>query len=204
VRIAAAGSWLSPRLEVGDGAVARWAGETLEELGAGVDALLVATSDAGARESVRFWRESRVTGLTFANPRAFPWTLANSPAGEIARLLGVRGPTFTLVGGGDAAAAALAHALDELAAGRARRALVAALDGVGERTRLAAVVVAREGALGTAEPAAAPEGALDLATPSETLEAALAALARGDAVAVGSERDGWVELGPPHGGVDPG
>lgn len=200
MRVAAAGWWTSPSLEAVGDAVAAWAAETLTELGAGADALFVATLDAGARESVHFWRESRASGLPFANPRAFPWTLANSPTGEIAKRLGVRGPTFTLVGRVEALTGALEQALDELASGRAERALVAALDGISdERTRLAAVLLSRD-ASGQAVVSAArqPEGATAIArrTASETLAEALTRLERGEGVAVGSDRDTWITMTP--------
>jgi len=139
------GSWTSPALEGGGDAVAVWAAEQLAGLADGVDALCVATLAAGAHESVAFWRESLETGLAFANPRAFPWTLANSPTGAIAARLGVRGPTFTLVGRADALAGAFEHAREELAAGRATAVLVAALDRVPPaHARLAALVLTRE------------------------------------------------------------
>ena len=200
MKMAAAGSWTSPSLEAADDAVAAWAAATLAELGAGADALFVATLDAGARESVHFWRQSRASGLAFANPRPFPWTLANSPTGEIAKRLGVRGPTFTLVGGVEALTGALEQALDELASGRAQRALVAALDGISdERTRLAAVLLARK-ANGQAAVATArrPDGATAITRPtaSETLADALAGLERGERVAVGSDSDTWITMTP--------
>jgi len=204
--VAAAAVWLSPALEPGDDAVASWAARTLAGLGAGADALCVATLDSGARESVHFWRESRAE-LAFANPRAFPWTLANSPTGRIAQELGVRGPTFTLVGRAEALHAALAHALDELESGRAGRVLVAALDGVTtETTRLAALVLTadEDAELARVSTLARPaEGAVGGATASETLAAAIERLGAGEAAAVGSDRDGWFELRPsePDGGV---
>ena len=144
------GSWTSPALEGGGDAVAVWAAEQLAGLADGVDALCVATLAAGAHESVAFWRESLETGLAFANPRAFPWTLANSPTGAIAARLGVRGPTFTLVGRADALAGAFEHAREELAAGRATAVLVAAL----VLTRDGTVVDPVAGANGEAGPTA--------------------------------------------------
>ncbi len=93
-----------------------------------VDGLYVATATAGRAESVEFWRAALETGLAFANPRLFPWTLANSPTGAIAKALDVRGPTYTLVGGDDAIAGALEHAADDLAAGIVTAALVVVVD----------------------------------------------------------------------------
>jgi 3-oxoacyl-(acyl-carrier-protein) synthase len=198
--VSVAGSWTSPSFDPADDAVAAWAAGALAEIGAGADALLVATLDSGARESVRFWRESGETGLAFANPRAFPWTLANSPAGRIAQELGIRGPTFTLVGGAEALTAALDGALEELETGRAKRALVVALDGVGERqSRLAALVLTREkgrDALGSLARSADAGAAASLRTASETLAAALDRLAAGERTVFGAEGDNRVELRP--------
>lgn len=198
--IAGSGVWLSPALEPGDDALASWAAGTLAGIGAGADALCVATLDAGARESVAFWRESRAAELAFASPRTFPWTLANSPTGRIAQELGVRGPTFTLVGRAEALDAALAHALDELASRRAGRVLVAALDGVTtETSRLAALVLTAGEDAGVAvvsTPARPVEKAIARATASATLAAAIERLRAGEAAMLGNDHDGWVELDP--------
>jgi 3-oxoacyl-(acyl-carrier-protein) synthase len=200
--VAGAGRWRSPRLQPADGAVAAWAAETLDGIGSRAEALCVATLDSGARESVHFWRASRANGLSFANPRPFPWTLANSPAGRIAQSLDVRGPTFTIVGRADALTAALDQALEELASGRARQVLVAALDGITlEETRLAAVsLVHGDGAEdGTTVAAGSqPTQAAIVAhdTASATLAAVIDRLEAGESAAVGSERDGWIEFNP--------
>jgi hypothetical protein len=191
------GTWTSPALDRGGDAVAAWAAEQLAELGEGADALCVASLDAGALESVAFWRDGLTTGLAFANPRAFPWTLANSPAGRVAERLGVRGPTFTLVGRAEALTAALEHARDELAAGRARRVLVAALDGLpSARVRLAGLVLTPDGPYVDRVPS--PNGAAPIARPtaSETLAELVRQLECGEPVAVGSEREGLVEVRP--------
>lgn len=96
-------------------AAAELLGQWVESLGWTADSLYVATTDAGAHESVEFWRDALEKGLVFANPRLFPWTLSNSPTGHLARLLGIRGPTYTLVGGASALDAALQHAEDDVA-----------------------------------------------------------------------------------------
>jgi hypothetical protein len=108
--------------------LASWVAEELAGLGWRVDGLYVATATAGRAESVEFWRAALETGLAFANPRLFPWTLANSPTGAIAKALDVRGPTYTLVGGANAAAGALEHAADDLDAGIVSAALVVVVD----------------------------------------------------------------------------
>lgn len=199
MRVVAADSWTSPQLEAADG-VAAWAAEMLAEIGRGTDVLSVATLDGGARESVHFWCESLASGLAFANPRPFPWTLANSPTGRIARELGVRGPTFTLVGRVEALTGAFEHALEELTSSGVEKALLVAFDGISEvQTRLVAASLSSTGG-GVADVAAAqhPGDALPIAHPtaSETLGEALARVQQGAHVAVGSERDGWITLAP--------
>jgi 3-oxoacyl-(acyl-carrier-protein) synthase len=104
-----------------------WAAAELAALDWGADGLYVATSNGGCHESVTFWRDALETGLAFANPRLFPWTLSNSPTGSIARALGVRGPTYTLVGRRTAAEGVVEHAVDDLDAALVARALVVAL-----------------------------------------------------------------------------
>jgi hypothetical protein len=114
-------------------ATAHWAAETLAgRFGTSVIAgLSLATADAGAAESIDFWRSAVATGFAYANPRPFPWTLANSPTGRIAQRMEIRGPTYTLVGGGQALSAAAGHAIDDVTSGIGRVLLVA-LDGSGE------------------------------------------------------------------------
>jgi hypothetical protein len=107
--------------------LASWVADELAGLGWHADGLYVATATAGRAESVEFWRAARESGLAFANPRLFPWTLANSPTGAIAKALDIRGPTYTLVGAA-AAAGAAEHAADDLADGLVTAALVAVVD----------------------------------------------------------------------------
>lgn len=109
-----------------DAGLSEWIADELAALGWAPDGLYVATSNAGHAQSVEFWRTALSTGLPFANPRLFPWTLANSPTGAIARRLGVRGPTYTLVGRLDAVVGAVEHAEDDLGDGVVTEALVVA------------------------------------------------------------------------------
>jgi hypothetical protein len=126
-------AWESPSIERRGEATARWVAETLaNRFGtSAIAGLSVATADAGASESIDFWASAVATGLPYANPGPFPWTLANSPTGRIAQRMEIRGPTYTLVGGGQALSAAAGHAIDEVAKGIGRVLLVA-LDGSGE------------------------------------------------------------------------
>lgn len=122
--------------------LSRWAVDELSTLGWEADGLYVATSNAGHRESVEFWRAALDTGLAFANPRLFPWTLANSPTGAIAQGIGVRGPTYTMVGRKDAALGVVEHAEDDLGDGLVARALIVALAyGGDDRPRLATTLL---------------------------------------------------------------
>lgn len=121
--------WTSPELDGTADHIAAWAADTLAGAGFDADALYVATPDAGAREAIAFWTAAHETGLAFAAPGAFPWTLANSPTGRISQRLGVRGPCTTYVGGDEAVAEARLHAADDLAAGLVTRPLVVSLRG---------------------------------------------------------------------------
>ena len=149
-------TWTSePMVAAGD-RVAAWAAATLREAGVHGDGLYVATPDSGSREAVAFWAAAQVTGLAFAAPAAFPWTLVNSTAGRISLELGITGPCSTLVGGDDALEEASWLAAADLADGLVERAVVvwlAALDPpwlVHEPTRfeLSACVLGRAGAAG--------------------------------------------------------
>ena len=110
-------------------ATAAWAASVLAGAGLTADALYVATADGGAREALAFWAAAQETGFTFANPGAFPWTLANSATGRISQALGINGPCTTYVGGTEAAAAAAQAAADDVADGRVASALVVTLRG---------------------------------------------------------------------------
>jgi len=92
------GRFESPPLLAAGDAVAEWSAGTLGGLGVTPDALVVVTAEVGAREAVAFWAAAQQTGLRFAAPGAFPWTLANGVAGRISVVLGVRGACTTLVG----------------------------------------------------------------------------------------------------------
>ena len=121
----------SPELSGAGDATAVWAAAALQERGLRADALYVATTDGGAREALAFWDHAHATGLGFANPAAFPWTLANSATGKISLVLGITGPCTTYVGGDEAVAEAEQDAAADCADGLFARALVVSLRGVG-------------------------------------------------------------------------
>lgn len=118
-----------------------WAASTLAAAGLGGDGLYVATSSAGAQEAVAFYREGIATGLAFANPRRFPWALANSATGAIARALDIRGPTYTLMGGSSAVEAAFEQVADDIEEGLIAVALIVALEAAIDGLALAAVAL---------------------------------------------------------------
>jgi hypothetical protein len=134
-------------------AAAAWAASVLAAAGVRGEALYVATSDGGAREALAFWAAARETGLSFANPAAFPWTLANSATGRISQVLAITGPCTTYVGGEEALEAARQDAGDDVASQLVETALVVSLRGLdpigpdGGRVRMELVAeVVRPGA----------------------------------------------------------
>ncbi len=123
------GPWLAPDVD-DDLPLAGW----LEPLPLrGVEptriGVYVATADVGVRQAACLWGEALVHGPAFTNPRPFPWTLASSVGAQCAAELGAMGPNLTLVGGAEAALAAVAHAVGDLLSSRVDRALVLAADG---------------------------------------------------------------------------
>lgn len=121
----------SPELPGAGDATALWAASALHERGFTGDALYVATTDGGAREALAFWDAAATTGLAFANPAAFPWTLANSVTGKISLVLGITGPCTTYVGGTEALTEAEQDASADLADGICESALVVSIRGEG-------------------------------------------------------------------------
>ena len=93
--------------------------------------LYLASSDAGAATSLRFWAEAQRTGLGLANPELFPWCLANAPAAALARRFGITGPNVSLLGEADALLAAFDAAIEALVAERLDVAVVLALSMAG-------------------------------------------------------------------------
>jgi len=121
----------SPDLPGAGDATAAWAAGALLEAGLTADALYVATTDGGAREALAFWAAASETGLAFANPGAFPWTLSNSATGKLSQVLGITGPCTTYVGDDEAWEEATLDAWADLAEGLVGSALVVSLCGEG-------------------------------------------------------------------------
>lgn len=60
-----------------------------------VTGLYVISNHTGTNASLAFWKDVIQHGPAFANPELFPWTLANSACGYIARHFGITGPNYT-------------------------------------------------------------------------------------------------------------
>ena len=130
----------------------------------------LATIDTNAAYLARI----RVAGASRGEPRRFPYTTPNAPAGECAVALGLTGPTFAVGGGPHGGLEALAVAADLVRGGVADRIVVVGVDEAGEGSRRVA-------------PGTRP-GAVALLVSSERLSARL---------------DGWsgglpARLGPGH------
>lgn len=57
--------------------------------------LYIISNHIGTNASLAFWKDVIENGPAFANPELFPWTLANSACGCIARHFGITGPNYT-------------------------------------------------------------------------------------------------------------
>lgn len=57
--------------------------------------IYVISNHIGTNSSLAFWKDVIKNGPAFANPELFPWTLANSACGYIARYFGITGPNYT-------------------------------------------------------------------------------------------------------------
>jgi hypothetical protein len=90
--------------------------------------IYLATLNSGIRPSIAYWKSALELGPGFVFPQAFPGTLANFPAAELARALKIRGPNHTLVGGVEALLAAFDHALYDLHSDYIGRALLIGID----------------------------------------------------------------------------
>lgn len=114
----------------GGDSVAAWVADELLARGVRADSLSVVTSDSGSREALAFWSSARDTGLMFANPGVFPWTLTNSATGRISQVLGIHGACTTFVGGAEELERVLRDAEDAVADGISAAVLVVTIDGV--------------------------------------------------------------------------
>lgn len=60
-------------------------------------AIYFISSNAGTFSSIAFWENALEHSPRFANPRIFPWTLANATSGYIARKFSITGPNYTSI-----------------------------------------------------------------------------------------------------------
>jgi 3-oxoacyl-[acyl-carrier-protein] synthase II len=97
--------------------------------------VVVGTSAASLEANELFDAKRRARGNTAIEPRRFPATSPNLPAGQCSLALGLRGPTLAVGGGAGAALEALMVAHDLVELGDADRVLVIACDDVGAVTR---------------------------------------------------------------------
>ncbi|GEM_PF-4601195 len=98
--------------------------------------LYLATTNAGVFESITFWKNALLHSPGFANPANFNWTLANGPAGFLARQLTIKGPCYTMIGSHDAIEGCLYHASEDLKTGVITNALISGLDRIEDKIRI--------------------------------------------------------------------
>jgi 3-oxoacyl-(acyl-carrier-protein) synthase len=79
-------------------------------------ALIFAISNGGVIYTKRFYHDVVASGAGAASPLLFPETVFNAPASHLAALLGVTGPTYTLVGDGSVGLSAVNMAEDLMSA----------------------------------------------------------------------------------------
>ena len=78
-------------------------------------ALIFAVSNGGVIYTKRFYNDIVESGAQAASPLLFPETVFNAPASHLAAILGINGPSYTLVGDGAVGTLALKMAEDLLA-----------------------------------------------------------------------------------------
>jgi 3-oxoacyl-[acyl-carrier-protein] synthase II len=108
--------------------------DLVPELEEETTAVIVGTLAASLEANERFDARRRERGPAGAEPRRFPATSPNLPAGWCTIAFGWRGPSIAVGGGPDAARAALAVAFELIAAGDAEHAVVIECNDVGEVT----------------------------------------------------------------------
>src|SRR5262249_57155118 len=99
--------------------------------GAGV---IVGHGLATIETNAAFLARIRTAGAARAEPRRFPFTTPNAPAGECAVAFGLTGPAFAVGGGPHGGIEALGGAADLVRSGKADRIVVVAADVAGEAT----------------------------------------------------------------------
>lgn len=105
-------------------AALRDATEKIGEIDASRLGLIFAISNGGVVYTRRFYHDIVVSGAEAASPLLFPETVFNAPASHLAALLGVAGPSYTLVGDGAVGLSAVNMAEDLMRDGRVDYCLV--------------------------------------------------------------------------------
>lgn len=111
---------------------------------AGPTAVMVATTFGPSEFTERILRQILADGPQGASPFLFTQSVANAPAAQMAMVLGARGPNVTVTQREAGPLIAFGRAVAEVAAGRARCAVVAAVE---EHSPLLHAVLDRFGAL---------------------------------------------------------
>jgi 3-oxoacyl-[acyl-carrier-protein] synthase-1/3-oxoacyl-[acyl-carrier-protein] synthase II len=109
--------------------------DALPPLDPATTAVIVGTTAASLEADEAFDVRRRERGAGFVEPRRFPATSPNLPAGWCAIAFGWQGPSVAVGGGPGASEQALLVAHDLVAAGDAERAVVVTCDDVGPVTR---------------------------------------------------------------------
>jgi hypothetical protein len=87
-------------------------------------AVVFAISDGGVIYTRKFYEQIAGQGANAASPLLFPETVYNAPASHLAALLGIDGPSYTLVGDSSVGLAALHFGAQLLALGNADQCVV--------------------------------------------------------------------------------
>jgi len=91
-------------------------------------AVVLGVSSGGVQYTRRFFEQVVKHGAGAASPLLFPETVYNAPASHLAAMLGVDGPSYTLVGDGTVGLQALHFAAQLTETGGAKHALVVAAE----------------------------------------------------------------------------
>lgn len=98
-------------------------------------AIVVGQSAATIETNATYFAKIRARGARFAEPRRFPYTSPNAVAGECSLAFGLTGPSFAVGAGLTAGVEALGVAALLVSGGDAERAVVVAVDEIGDVAR---------------------------------------------------------------------
>jgi hypothetical protein len=159
-------------------------------------ALYVVSANAGFQPSLLFWAEARRSGLAFASPELFPWTLANAAGGWLACHFGITGPNATYTGQIEGLLAAFEQAGEDFNHGRINTAWIIAVDFAqtpSQRTEFGILRLSlRRSKVGIEPMLKAVKRRGRLPRASRALFKTFAALQRGQSTALSDEGTAWV------------